>query len=442
MKVVVVFRKVIFASVAMTVAVLFTVSSPAFATSGVPSAPVDLSASGQRADVPQVSVDSTGLATAVWRRYDGSNYIIQSSTSQSGGTWSKAVDVSAAGGYAFGPQVSVDSTGLAIAVWNRFDGSNYIIQSSTSQSGGTWSTPVDLSASGQSAQVPQVSVDSTGLATAVWYRYDGSNDIIQSSTSQSGGIWSAPVDLSASGQGAYSPQVSVDSTGLATAVWARSDGSDYVIQSSTSQSGGAWSTPVDLTASGQTAFGQQVSVDSTGLATAVWYRSDGSKNRIQSSTSQSGGIWSTPVDLSAGGQSAYDPQVSVDSTGLAIAVWNRFDGSNDIIQSSTSQSGGTWSAPVNLSASGGNAYGQQVSVDSTGLATAVWFRFDASGDSIIQSSTIDNPIPSAPASAPTPELAKTGTNLHGSGVLAVGAAAVLLLGVGGTLLTRRTKNLK
>jgi hypothetical protein len=221
-------------------------------------------------------------------------------------------------------------------------------------------------------------------------------------------------------------------------VWNRSDGSKNLIQSSTSQSGGTWSTPVDLSTSGQDANSPQVSVDSTGLAIAVWNRSDGSKNLIQSSTSQSGGTWSTPVDLSTSGQSANSPQVSVDSTGLAIAVWNRSDGSKNIIQSSTSQSGGTWSTPVDLSTSGQSAYDPQVSVDSTGLATAVWFRFDASGNSIIQSSTIDNPIPSAP----TPELAKTGTNLHGSGVLAVGAAAVLLLGVGGTLLTRRTKNLK
>jgi hypothetical protein len=216
----------------------------------------------------------------------------------------------------------------------------------------------------------------------------------------------------------------------------------FTVSSPAFATSGVPSAPVDLSTSGQDAYNPQVSVDSTGLAIAVWARYDGSKNLIQSSTSQSGGTWSTPVDLSASGQDANSPQVSVDSKGLAIAVWNRSDGSNYIIQSSTSQSGGTWSTPVDLSASGQSAYDPQVSVDSTGLATAVWFRFDASGDSIIQSSTIDNPIPSAPASAPTPELAKTGTNLHGSGVLAVGAAAVLLLGVGGTLLTRRTKNLK
>jgi hypothetical protein len=78
-------------------------------------------------------------------------------------------------------------------------------------------------------------------------------------------------------------------------------------------------------------------VSSTGLATAVWYRWNGSEDIIQSSTSQNGGAWSTPIDLSATGQDAYDPEVTVSSTGLVTAVWYRWNGSSDIIQSSTLQ---------------------------------------------------------------------------------------------------------
>ncbi|MFT6534406.1 MAG: LPXTG-motif cell wall-anchored protein [Alpinimonas sp.] len=173
----------------------------------------------------------------------------------------------------------------------------------------------------------------------------------------------------------------------------------------------------------------------------MWFRLDGGHYIIQSSTSQSGGAWSTPVDVSVAGQNAFSPQVSIDSTGRAIAVWYRYDGSNDIIQSSTSQSGGAWSIPVVVSAAGQDAYDPQVSIDAAGLAVIVWNRYDGSKDRI-QSSTIDNPIASTPISASAPELAKTGTNRHDSGVLAMGTAALLILGVGGTLLTRRTKNLK
>jgi LPXTG-motif cell wall-anchored protein len=140
-------------------------------------------------------------------------------------------------------------------------------------------------------------VSSTGLATAVWYRWNGSNNIIQSSTSQSGDAWSAPVDLSATGGDAGDPQVTVSSTGLVTAVWYRWNGSHNIIQSSTPESGDAWSTPEDLSATGGSAYSPQVTVSSTGLATAVWYRYDGSHNIIQSSTLSN----STPTTLAATG---------------------------------------------------------------------------------------------------------------------------------------------
>jgi hypothetical protein len=381
------FKNVLIATLA---AALVLVAFPAAALVGSWSTPADLSTTGLNANNPQVTVSSTGLATAVWYRRDGSNDIIQSSTSQSGGAWSTPADLSAIGQNAYAPQVTVSSTGLATAVWAGSNGSHYIIQSSTSQNGGAWSTPVDLSLTGGDAGSPQVTVSSTGLATAVWARSDGSDDIIQSSTSLNGGAWSTPVDLSLTGGDAYDPQVTVSSTGLATAVWYRYDGSDDdIIQSSTSQNGGAWSTPANLSATNGDANDPQVTVSSTGLATAVWSRWNGSNDIIQSSTSLNGGAWSTPANLSATNGDAYDPQVTVSSTGLATAVWYRYDGNNDIIQSSTSLNGGAWSTPANLSATNGDAYEPRVTVSSTGLATAVWFRWDGSND-IIQSSTSQN----------------------------------------------------
>ena len=353
------------------------------------------------------------------------------------GSWSTPVNLSASGGYTNDPQVTVSSTGLATAVWTRWNGSHDVIQSSTSQNGGAWSTPVDLSATGGDAFDPQVTVSSTGLVTAVWTRDNGSHDIIQSSTSQSGGAWSTPVNLSASGEDSDVPQVTVSSTGLATAVWYRDNGSNYIIQSSTSQNGGAWSTPVNLSAAGRDAYDPQVTVDSTGLATAVWYRYDGSNNIIQSSTSQNGGAWSTPEDLSATGGDAGDPQVTVSSTGLVSAVWFRWNGSHNIIQSSTSQNGGAWSTPEDLSATGANAYEPQVTVSSTGLVTAVWYRYDGSHN-IIQSSTLSNSTPpTTPAATTTPKLATTGANVEW---LMVAGLIAAIAGAGFLTVSRRKRS--
>jgi LPXTG-motif cell wall-anchored protein len=401
---------------AIVATAIVLVTFPAAATGFIWSTPVDVHLTGQDAFDPVVTVDSTGLVTAVWFQSDGSNFVIRSSTSQSGGVWSTPVTLSEPGGDALDPQLTVDSTGLVTAVWHRDNGTNTIIQSRTSQSGGAWSTPtVDLSAPGQSAAESQVTVSSAGLVTAVWTRSNGSNRIVQSRTSQSGGAWSTPTaDLSAPGQTAAAPQVTVDSTGLVTAVWTRSNGSNTIIQSRTSQSGGAWSTPtVDLSATG--ANDPQVTVSSTGLVTAVWRRNDGSNDIIQSRTSQSGGAWSTPTaDLSATGGGSFTPQLAVSSTGLVTAVWPRFNGSRFVIQSSTSQSGGAWSIPVNLSEPGGDALAPQLTVDSTGLVTAVWYRLNGIVTTI-QSSTL-GPRTTAPTTAAattiSPTLAATGANVE------------------------------
>jgi hypothetical protein len=46
------------------------------------------------------------------------------------------------------------------------------------------------------------------------------------------------------------------------------------------------------------------------------------------------GSWSTPAEVSLTAGDAYDPQVTVDSTGLATAVWWGSNGSVFLIQSS------------------------------------------------------------------------------------------------------------
>jgi hypothetical protein len=130
--------------------------------------------------------------------------------------------------------------------------------------------------------------------------------------------------------------------------------------------------------------------------------------------------WSTPEDLSAAGGSAGEPQLSVNEEGIAVAVWNRYDGSNTIVQSVLSTDGGvTWSTPANdLSAAGGSAVEPQISA--AGTAIAIWDRNDGSTH-FVQASSL-----TLPSSANSPSLADTG---------ATSGAATTALGVGAGLLT-------
>jgi hypothetical protein len=158
-------------------------------------------------------------------------------------------DLSAAGQDSYDPQVAVDGHGNAIAVWSRSNGTNLIVQAAARAAGGSFGAPQDLSAAGQKAGFAQVAVDGHGNAIAVWSRFDGTNYIVQTAaraaasrrwryfTPKRGGSFGAAQDLSAASQDAFNPQVAVDGQGNAIAVWSRSNGTNYIVQAAVRAAG-------------------------------------------------------------------------------------------------------------------------------------------------------------------------------------------------------------
>ncbi len=355
------------------------------------STPVSLSSASLMSMGPEVVVDSSGRAIAVWTASFGSSTFIQSSTSLNGSSWSTPVTISSPSTQSGAAHVVVDSTGRAVAVWRRNNGSNNILQSSTSVNGGSWTTPVDVSAAGIETNNIQLAVDSSGRAIVVWDSADGSNrSRVRVSSSVSGGAWSAPVMLSYDIE-AYNPHVVIDSSNRATVLWdGYNSNSDNVMMSSTSVSGAAWSAPLVLSAVGSQVGGGFLGLSSSGRAIAMWMQWDGTSYTVRSSNSVTGGAWSTPVTLSTAGYNAYNPRVAVDGSGRAIAVWHHYNGTTDEIQSSSSVNGGAWSTPVNLSREARDFYYPEVIVDSAGRAIVTWSDDDGGSDDVVQSSTSVN----------------------------------------------------
>jgi len=338
-------------------------------------APQDLSAAGQGAYDPQVAFDGQGNAIAVWSRFDGTNFIVQAAARAAGGSFGAPQDLSAAGQKAGFSQVAVDGQGNAIAVWSRFDGTNFIVQAAARAAGGSFGAPQDLSAAGQGAFNPQVAFDGQGNAIAVWHRFDaGTNTIVQAAARAAGGSFGAPQDLSAAGQNASFPEVAVDGQGNAIAVWRRFDGTNFIVQAAARAAGGSFGAPQDLSAAGQKAGFPEVAVDGQGNAIAVWQRFDGTNFIVQAAARAAGGSFGAPQDLSAAGQTANDPQVAVDGQGNAIAVWSRSNGTNDIVQAAARAAGGSFGAPQDLSAAGQDAHVPEAAVDGQDNAIAVWSR--------------------------------------------------------------------
>jgi hypothetical protein len=349
----------------------------------------DLSAGGEDAGRPQVALDGHGDAAAVWVRSNGANNIVQAAFRPAGGTWQTPRDLSAPGQNTANPQVGLDDRGDTIAVWDRFDGSNEIVQAAVRPAAtGAWQTPQDLSSAGQNAIVPRLSVDGQGDAVAVWQRFDGTHAIVQAAARQADAGFGAAQDLSAAGQDAFQPDVALDRQGDAIAIWERSDGTNFIVQTATrTAADAAWQTPQAVSAAGQNAFEPQVAVDGQGDATAIWVRADGKNDIVQAAVRRAAtASWETPQDLSAAGQNAISPDVAVDGQGTAVAVWDRFDGSNDIVQAAVRPAGAGFGAAQDLTAAGQDADLPRVTVDGRGDAIAVWERPKGT-DLIVQAAT-------------------------------------------------------
>ncbi len=252
--------------------------------------------------------------------------------------WLSPVDVSPAGQGASTPHVALDAAGDAVAVWVRSGGTNQIVQAAVRPAGGSFGPSVALAAVGQDSFTPQVALDQAGDAVAVWVRSNGANQIVQAAVRPAGGSFGAPLDLSVAGQSGFAPQVAMDKAGDAIAVWYRFNGTNYIVQAAVRPAGGSFGAPVDLAAAGQDSFASQVALDQAGDAVAVWVRFNGSTQIVQGAVRPAGGSFGAPVDLSAAGQNANAPQVALDEAGDALAVWVRSNGANQIVQAASYES--------------------------------------------------------------------------------------------------------
>jgi hypothetical protein len=242
-----------------------------------------LSEARQDAVEPQVAVASDGAALVAWSRFDGSNSIVQArSISPEGSPQGPAASLSAAGVNSVEPQLALAPDGSAAVVWSRTDGSGTVIQyHRLAADGSPLGATLDISAAGRSAE-PQVAVAGDGSATAVWNRFDGSSFVIQARRISSAGSPQGTVTLSAAGRDAASPQVAIAEGGGADVVWSRFDGTAWVVQERHLDAGGAAAgSAQSLSAAGRSAGAPQIATGPYGETARVWTRFDGADDIVQ-----------------------------------------------------------------------------------------------------------------------------------------------------------------
>ena len=347
------------------------------------------------ATTPQIAVDPSGDAVAVWEcaaQSSGGRVIDAATASGPALRWSQPVQLSdSADINVEDPRVAIDAKGDATVTWVTLgSAATSFVQAAQRPAGGAWSKPVAISRTDKSVSAAPVAEDRSGDATAVWTVSNGTNLVTEASMHPAGAAaWSAPSDLSSADAAASNPQVAISSQGTSIAVWQHGSNTSSTIQAAIHPAGGQWQPPADISASGQLAEHPQVAVDPQGNAAAVWDRSNAGNTIVQAARLPAGAAaWQSAANLSGPGQNATAAQIAADAQGDLTAVWQRSDGANTIVQAAVDLAGGAWQAATNLSAAGENAENPAVAVDPRGNATAVWDRSNGT-DTIAQAAGLD-----------------------------------------------------
>jgi hypothetical protein len=364
-----------------------------------------LSDPSQDALAPQVAVAPDGTATVTWIRSDGDDFLVQARrVDPTGVPDASTKNLSQTGQDAAAPRVDVDSGGTSTVVWKRFDGGHYLVEERRLTPAGerlpAESTNV-LSEAGGDAVEPTVAAAADGTATVAWSRYDGAHSIVQTRRIEAAGAPEATTsNLSAAGESAIEPQAAIAPGGAATVAWTRFDGSHWVIQAQRlSPAGVVEGAPATLSGSTRSATEPQLAAGGDGKVTVVWDRYDGSNFIVQARRiSAAGAPAAATLNLSASGRDAAEPQVDVAPNGTSTVLWSRYDGSNWIVQRRDIAANEALSTAVSLSAAGRRGTGPALAWGSGGDLTMAWRRFAGSGDAVEATPLLDSfpPLPEPP----------------------------------------------
>lgn len=339
--------------------------------------PEIISEQGSLAFNPQIQARINGNALSIFWTRKG---IIQASSFD--GQWKKPINISIVGQPAISPSLAVNLKGDAFAVWTCEDqnGQNAVIQAAAySGSSDTWSEPVNISPVDQYVSFPQIAINSSGKAIAVW----NCNDRIQAAHFN-GTEWEKAIDLGI-GNIDSGVQVAIGPNGDAVVVWCASNTNFFrrifkksipqIYATSYKASTNTWKKDIVISGNDIPASSPQIALSAKGDGIAIWLTKN-SSNAVVQSKSFSRGNWSDEItDVSVTTENADSPQVSLNFDGQGFVVWNSKNGSLRTVQASAySTKTNLWESPLIISDEvNGNALNPQISVCNQ-TATVGWIE--------------------------------------------------------------------
>jgi hypothetical protein len=258
-----------------------------------------------------------------------------------------------------------------------------------------WGTATLIETSSQDASETWVAMDNSGNAMAVWRQSDGVDpnpSIWANRYDVVSGSWGTATLIEPNPGFASFPHVGFDNSGNAIVAWYQAFGegnSSRHIWANRYVVGSGWGTATRVDSSILDAQGPGLSVNGGGNAMAVWRQWDdqGIANSIWANQYDVASGWGTATLIETGSGVADNPDVAMNSSGNAIAVWKQSDGTFDRIYANQYVVGQGWGTATPIENQNGNTDFPKVAMDGNGNAIAVWQQKNSVGANRFASST-------------------------------------------------------
>jgi hypothetical protein len=334
----------------------------------------------------QIDVASNGMAVAVWhQKYKGYPYDILTNHFDPAVGWRNRP-----GQPAFGhadstmyPAISLDESGNAVVAWYEIGIENHM-WANRYINGVGWDTEeiIDSESGDMYILIPQMDGDIDGNVFTVWHHRDSSSDNkIWANRYVKDVGWGTPEMIATNNtETVFDPQIAVNSSGFAMAVWQQYSGTQINLWANTYEPGFGWniSELIEFDDSGNVSE-PRIVMDENGNAIVVWKQPDGSRVNIWANTYRYGVGWGSAekIDSNISGKAVCCPQIAMDSNGNAVVIWEQSDDGRVNIWANTYKSGSGWGLVelVEFNNSG-DAHHPDVALDDNGNAIAVWEQSD------------------------------------------------------------------
>ena len=272
--------------------------------------------------------------------------------------------------------LAVDLQGNAIAVWMRDDFfGNEALWSSHSKPNESWSLPEGIETVYGRPNALSLAIDGKGNAIAIWEHADESSTGIWSNFYTPKNGWGLTEQTEFSRANAFEPQGRFLADGLAIAVWAQKKGRRVAIWANTYKQNKGWSRPRQIDAPPGDGGGVGLASSGRGRAVAVWEQGGAAKgSAIFANYFTPGKTWGRAVPISNGLEKAIKPRVAMDGDGNAIVVWEQTIKGEETVWGNRFRVGKGWDGPVVIEEAEHEGYAPEIAMDQSGNAIAVWTR--------------------------------------------------------------------